>query len=93
MILLILIILRKLNISIKDIQRIFNTPGSEVVLEVLGNKVRNIDDEISILDTNYFIFKGTGKDRNSTLEVWVERYKDEMSRLPSTTSDITSRMQ
>ena len=33
-----ILILRKLNISIKDIGRIFNTSGSEVVLEVLGEK-------------------------------------------------------
>lgn len=44
-----ILILRKLNISIKDIQRIFNAPGSEVVLEVLGKKVQNIDDEITLL--------------------------------------------
>lgn len=44
-----ILILRKLNISIKDIQRIFNTPGSEIVLEVLGKKVDNIDDEVSLL--------------------------------------------
>lgn len=44
-----ILILRKLNISIKDIQRIFNAPGSEVVLEVLGKKAENIDDEISLL--------------------------------------------
>ncbi|XMB86753.1 MerR family transcriptional regulator [Mycoplasmatota bacterium WC44] len=44
-----ILILRKLNISIKDIQRIFNTTGSEVVLEVLGRKVENIDDEVSLL--------------------------------------------
>lgn len=44
-----ILILRKLNISIKDIQRIFNTSGSEVVLEVLGKKVQNIDDEVSLL--------------------------------------------
>lgn len=34
-----ILILRKLNISVKDIGRIFNTSGSEVVLEVLGKKV------------------------------------------------------
>lgn len=39
-----ILILRKLNISIKDIQRIFNTSGSEVVLDVLGKKVEDIDD-------------------------------------------------
>ncbi|MFZ5353978.1 MAG: MerR family transcriptional regulator [Bacillota bacterium] len=44
-----ILILRKLNISIKDIQRVFNTSGSEVVLEVLGKKVQNIDDEVALL--------------------------------------------
>ena len=34
---------------IKEIQRIFNTPGSEVVLEVLGKKVDDIDEEVSLL--------------------------------------------
>ena len=44
-----ILILRKLNISIKDIQRIFNTAGSEIVLEVLNKKVENIDEEIALL--------------------------------------------
>lgn len=44
-----ILILRKLNISIKDIQRIFNTSGSEVVLEVLGKKVDDIDGEVALL--------------------------------------------
>ena len=44
-----ILILRKLNISIKDIQRIFNTVGSDVVLEVLGKKVDAIDEEVSLL--------------------------------------------
>jgi len=44
-----ILILRKLNINIKDIQRIFNTSGSEVVLEVLGKKVDAIDEEVSLL--------------------------------------------
>lgn len=44
-----ILILRKLNISIKDIQRIFDAPGSEVVLEVLDKKVQNIDDEMALL--------------------------------------------
>ena len=44
-----ILILRKLNISIKDIQRIFNTTGSEVVLEVLGKKVDDIDEEVALL--------------------------------------------
>jgi len=44
-----ILILRKLNISIKDIKRIFNTSGSKAVLEVLGKKVENIDDEVALL--------------------------------------------
>jgi len=44
-----ILILRKLNISIKDIQRIFNTSSSDVVLEVLEKKVQNIDDEVALL--------------------------------------------
>ncbi len=42
-------ILRKLNIGIKDIRRIFNTSGSDVVLEVLDKKVDDIDSEIALL--------------------------------------------
>jgi DNA-binding transcriptional MerR regulator len=41
-----ILILRKLNISIKDIMRIFSTSGSEIVLEVLGKKINDIDAEI-----------------------------------------------
>lgn len=44
-----ILILRKLNISIKDIQRIFNTTGSAAVLEILGKKVDDIDDEVALL--------------------------------------------
>lgn len=44
-----ILILRKLNISIKDIQRVFNASGSEVVLDVLGKKVQNIDNEVALL--------------------------------------------
>ncbi|WP_067839242.1 MerR family transcriptional regulator [Amphibacillus sediminis] len=44
-----ILILRKLNISIKDIQRVFNTSGTNVVLEVLGKKVQSIDDEVALL--------------------------------------------
>ena len=44
-----ILILRKLNISIKDIKRIFSTTGSDIVLEVLGQKVESIDEEVSLL--------------------------------------------
>lgn len=44
-----ILVLRKLNISIRDIQRVFYAPNSTVVLEVLGNKVNSIDEEVSLL--------------------------------------------
>ena len=44
-----ILILRKLNISVRDIKRIFDTVGSEVVLEVLSKKVEDIDGEVALL--------------------------------------------
>ena len=44
-----ILILRKLNISIRDIKRVFDASGSGVVLEVLGKKVEAIDEEVSLL--------------------------------------------
>lgn len=44
-----ILVLRRLNISIKDIKRIFSAAGSEVVLDVLEKKVESIDEEISLL--------------------------------------------
>ena len=44
-----ILILRKLNISIKDIRRVFSTAGSEIVLDVLGKKVADIDEEVALL--------------------------------------------
>ena len=44
-----ILILRRLNISIKDIRRVFSTPGSDIVLEVLDKKVNDIDDEVALL--------------------------------------------
>ena len=44
-----ILILRRLNISVKDIKRVFSVPGSKVVLEVLNNKVADIDDEVALL--------------------------------------------
>lgn len=44
-----ILILRKLNISIKDIQRIFTAEGSSVVLSVLQQKVAEIDDEVLLM--------------------------------------------
>lgn len=44
-----ILILRRLNISVKDIKRIFATTGSEVVLEILGKKADDIDEEVALL--------------------------------------------
>lgn len=44
-----ILILRRLNVSIKDIKRVFDAPGSEAVLEVLDKKVSDIDDEVALL--------------------------------------------
>ena len=44
-----ILILRKLNVSIKDIRRVFAASGSEVVLEVLQTKVGDIDEEVALL--------------------------------------------
>jgi len=44
-----ILILRKLNINIKDIQRVFAASGSDVVLEILSKKVEDIDEEVALL--------------------------------------------
>jgi len=44
-----ILVLRKLNISIKDIKKIFSANSMDVILEVLGNKVDVIDDEVTLL--------------------------------------------
>lgn len=44
-----ILILRKLNISIKDIQFIFPSAGSETVLDVQRRKVEDINDEVAPL--------------------------------------------
>lgn len=41
--------LRKLNIGIADIKRVFAAEGSQVLLEVLDQKIENIDDEVALL--------------------------------------------
>ena len=44
-----ILILRKLNISIKDIRRIFDASGSEIILDVLQKKVDSLDEEVTLL--------------------------------------------
>ncbi|MBQ2755357.1 MAG: MerR family transcriptional regulator [Oscillospiraceae bacterium] len=44
-----ILMLRKLNISIKDIQHIFSSSNVETILEVLQKKVNTIDQEVLLL--------------------------------------------
>jgi len=44
-----ILILRKLNISVKDIKLIFDSSGSDVVLNVLEKKIEDIDGEVALL--------------------------------------------
>ena len=78
-----ILVLRKLNISIKDIQRIFDTTGSEVVLEVLSNKVDAIDEEVSLLHELKEIvldfirhIEQTDFDKESDVKLLYEKAKD-----------------
>ena len=78
-----ILILRKLNISIKDIQRVFAAPGSEVVLEVLGKKVSDIDDEVALLHELKEIvlefirqIKDADFSRDSDVKLLYEKAKD-----------------
>ena len=45
-----ILILRKLDISIKNIVRIFASGGADILLEVLHKRVDDIDDQIVLLD-------------------------------------------
>ncbi len=44
-----ILILRRLNISVKDIIRVFSTPTADALLDVLQKKADNIDDEVALL--------------------------------------------
>ena len=44
-----ILILRRMSISVKDIKRIFESAGSEVVLDVLDGKAKDIDEEVALL--------------------------------------------
>lgn len=56
--------------------------------------IGSLTDRQYIISSHYFISKGVGRDRTSTLEVWVERYQQEMSEIPeSTGNDLSIKMQ
>lgn len=45
-----ILILRKLDIRVKDIQRIFQTESAELLLEVLAKKVTDVEHEMALLN-------------------------------------------
>jgi len=83
-----ILILRKLNISIKDIQRIFNSSSSDVVLEVLSKKVDGIDEDIALLHELKEIvlefihqIEQADFDNESDIKLLYERAKDIKTQL------------
>lgn len=44
-----ILVLRKLNIAIKDFKKIYESNSIDVLLDVLGKKVHEIDDEVALL--------------------------------------------
>jgi len=85
-----IIILRKLNITIKDIQRVFAAPGSEVLLEVLRKKVEDIDEEAALLHEfkkivlDFIVqIKDTDFTNSDDIKLLYEKAKDLETRLIS----------
>lgn len=66
----------------------------EDVIEATKMYFRSLTSREYIISSHYFISKGVGRDRESALESWVEKYKTACAEIPATTSsDITSQMQ
>ena len=56
--------------------------------------ISTLTDAEYLISSHYFISKGQGRDRVSTLESWVEKYREAIATNPlSTEIDITSQMQ
>ncbi|MCL2740673.1 MAG: MerR family transcriptional regulator [Oscillospiraceae bacterium] len=82
------LILRRLGIGIKDIRRVFEASGTDAVLEVLGEKAADIDEEIALLHelkgfVTEFIRQVEKADFNDSADVGrlYEAAKDIESRL------------
>jgi hypothetical protein len=56
---------------------------------------RSLTNADYLTSSHYFISKGVGRDRVSTLESWVEKYKEGIANTASiqASDDITSKMQ
>ncbi|MDE7177971.1 MAG: MerR family transcriptional regulator [Lachnospiraceae bacterium] len=94
-----ILILRRLNISIKDIKRIFSTAGSEVVLDVLGKKVDHIDEEVSLLHELKSIvlefiaqIKGLDFEKATDVKLLYEKAKDIEAQITNTDYNGNSAM-
>lgn len=86
-----ILILRRLNISMKDIRRIFDAPKADVILDVLGKKVAHIEEEISLLQelrdiVLHFIrqIKKTDFERDDDIRLLYEKAKDIETQLTNT---------
>lgn len=87
-----ILILRKLNISIKDIQLIFQASGAEIVLEVLGRKVEDINDEVALLqDLKDIIldFIGQIKQADFSKDTDVKRLYERAAKVESRIANIS----
>ncbi|MDE7352223.1 MAG: MerR family transcriptional regulator [Acetatifactor sp.] len=87
-----ILILRKLNISIKDIQLIFQTASSEIVLEVLEKKVEDIDGEVALLqDLKDIIleFVGQIKRADFSRDADVKRLYERAQKVESRIANIS----
>lgn len=67
----------------------------EEVIEATKMYFRSLTSADYLTSSHYFISKGVGRDRVSSLEVWVEKYKEGISNAASVqaSDDITSKMQ
>jgi len=66
----------------------------EEVIEATSLYFKTLSSAEYLISSHYFISKGVGRDRTSSLLGWVEKYREAISDTSSNnTEDITSRMQ
>lgn len=87
-----ILILRKLNINIKDIQRIFKAASSDIILEILKEKADEIEKEVSLLNelksvVLEFIHQIEQADFSNRLD--VKRLYDKAAKIESHISGIS----
>lgn len=83
------------NSSVSRMKRFFaDNPDvrKEDVIGATKMYIRNLSSPEYITSAHYFIFKGTGVNKISGLEDWVDKYKSYLATT-NTSSDITKSMQ